>query len=243
MPTGGSLSVSVRNVPEHAAVPAPLPNRSYLKIVLSDTGPGIPPDVLVRIFDPFFTTKQQGSGLGLATAYSIVKRHEGHVFVESTLGKGTSFSIYLPAATTADDIESHPAGLHRQDAIPAKCRVLLMDDEEYILAVASQTLRGIGWDVVTAPDGKQAVELFRKSWGSNEPFDVVILDLTVPGGMGGVEAVAEMLRIDAKVKAAATSGYSDDPVMAEPAAYGFSARLPKPFLMEDLQKLIVGLVA
>jgi CheY-like chemotaxis protein len=118
-----------------------------------------------------------------------------------------------------------------------------MDDEEYILAVASQTLRGVGWDVVTAPDGKKAVELFRNSYGSKAPFDVVVLDLTVPGGMGGVEAVAEMLRIDAKVKAVATSGYSDDPVMAEPATYGFSARLPKPYLMEDLQKLIVGLMA
>jgi CheY-like chemotaxis protein len=120
--------------------------------------------------------------------------------------------------------------------------VLLLDDEEYILAVASQSLRGIGWDVVTAPDGKRAVELFRNSYESKELFDVVVLDLTVPGGMGGVEAVAEMLRIDAKVKAVATSGYSDDPVMAEPTSYGFCARLPKPYLMEDLQKLIAGLI-
>jgi PAS domain S-box-containing protein len=242
MPTGGSLSVSVRNVPEQSMAPPPLSNRSYLKITLADTGHGIPPDVLARIFDPFFTTKQQGSGLGLATAYSIVKKHDGHIFAESTPGKGTTFTIYLPAATIGAGTEAHNVGPNRHAAIPKKCRVLLMDDEEYILAVASQSLQGIGWDVVTAPDGKRAVELFRNSYESKELFDVVVLDLTVPGGMGGVEAVAEMLRIDAKVKTVATSGYSDDPVMAAPATYGFSAKLPKPYLMEDLRKVIAGLM-
>jgi PAS domain S-box-containing protein len=241
MPGGGTIAVTAGNVPEGLSLPPPLPNRSFVKIAIRDSGPGIPPNILPRIFDPFFTTKRQGSGLGLATAYSIVKKHDGHILAESKTGEGTVFAIYLPASPADRDVRM-PHARPAADSTPAApCRVLLMDDEQSILAIGSKSLGDIGCTVTTAGEGGEAADLFRTAFRDGKPFDVVVLDLTVPGGKGGRQALDEMKNVDPSVRAVATSGYSDDPVMSDPCVYGFTAKLAKPYLMEDLQKTVVGI--
>lgn len=237
MPEGGIITVKAENVVIGADQKIPLKPGSYIKITITDQGVGIPQQYLQKVFDPYFTTKQKGSGLGLATSYSIVKRHSGHIDVESTAGEGTTVSIWLPAAEEAPKREK----VHH-DIIEGRGKVLLMDDEESILEAASEVLQVLGYTVVTAEDGEEAVNLYSKAL-ETEPFDVVIMDLTIPGGMGGKETISTLLTIDSDVKAIVSSGYSTDPVMANYKKYGFKGVVTKPYTIEELSEVLHTVIA
>jgi len=230
MPEGGTLVVVCENVASPEQIPPQLGGRRCVRISIRDSGHGIHADHLKRIFDPYFTTKQKGSGLGLSTAFSIVRKHDGCITVESELGKGTVFHIYLPASEAPPPPEENAPPL----SFSGNGKVLFMDDEEAVRFIAGRTLRRMGFDVVFAKDGVQAVNLYDEALQQGERFHAVVMDLTIPGGMGGREAVRQMRLLDPELKAFVSSGYSDDPVMADPAAYGFCGGIPKPFLYEEM---------
>jgi len=230
MPGGGPLTVSCRNVTIGRDGAPPLAAGRYVRITVTDRGMGIPPAHLEKIFDPYFTTKQKGSGLGLATSYSIVRRHGGHLSVESSLGQGTSFSVYLPASDKPVEWQSPQEG----SVTSGSGRVLVMDDEEMVRDVAAGMLRTAGYDVMLASDGNEAVEAFADAFRSGRRFDAVIMDLTVPGGMGGEEAVRRMQAIDPGVRAIVSSGYSNNPVMSHFRDHGFRGVVIKPYTVEQL---------
>ncbi|MCZ7577401.1 MAG: PAS domain S-box protein [Dehalococcoidia bacterium] len=231
MPEGGLITVAARN--EVVAPGEPCANLEpgrYVRITVSDTGPGMPPEVSDRVFDPYFTTKERGSGLGLAVAYAVAQNHDGTLTLESQPGKGTTFHLYLPAA----EFEAERANESGQPAETRMADILFMDDEETIRRGMREVLTRLGHTVTLAADGEEAVEMYRQRLGSGRRYDVVILDLTVPGGMGGYEAVAQLRQIDPGVRAIASSGYSDNPVMARAADPGFAGILPKPYTPSEL---------
>ena len=236
MPEGGTVKIALHNERIDGLSRLALAPGDYVRIEISDTGVGIKPEHLSRIFDPYFTTKQMGSGLGLAAVYSIVNKHRGTIDVSSRLGGGTTFRIWLPASRQAAE------GAERE-GVPArevslKGRVLFMDDEEPIRQVAGVLLRRFGFEVVCVPDGAEAVEAYRKALGAKTPFALVIMDLTVPGGMGGKEAIAELRRIDPEVRAIVSSGYSSDPVLANYREHGFCGVAAKPYEVGDLARVL-----
>jgi len=245
MPTGKAVTVSARNVAlatdNHFALPA----GRYLAIAVRDEGTGIAAAHLPRIFDPYFTTKQKGSGLGLAIVYSIVRGHGGHIGVESALGVGSTFTVHLPAApantlaTAAQASSSGPRGGHG--------RVLVMDDEEAVRRVVVAILSELGYDVEATADGQTAIEAYERARAQGRPFGAVLLDLTVPGAMGGLAAVAVLRRLDPAVRAIVSSGYHDDPVMAGYREHGFVDVVAKPYdapaLAAVLARVVVDSVA
>lgn len=234
MPEGGTVVVTARNITCDMPVPPPLKRGNYVFIGFRDQGTGIAKEYLPRIFDPFFTTKPQGSGLGLATSYSIISKHGGHITVESELYKGANFLIYLPAA--CDAVVDRPAPI--TEVYHGQGRILVMDDEEYIRDLTTQMLENMGYTVECAADGNEAIKLFERANSSARPFDAVLLDLTIPGGMGGKETIQKLFAMNPSVKAIASSGYSDDPVMAKPHEYGFVAKLSKPYLDDQLGNVL-----
>ncbi len=232
MPEGGVLHLKLANDEVGPGAISALATGRYVKLTITDTGTGIQPDNLPRIFEPYFTTKKQGSGLGLATVYSIIKKHEGHVEVASTLGQGTTFSIWLPAATS-------PAALSAAAPLQTQTgRVLVMDDEAPIRQMTGMLLKLQGFEVTAVADGAEAVREYRAALESGNPYELVILDLTVPGGMGGSEAMKQLRQMDPGVCAIVSSGYSSDPVMASFREYGFRGIMVKPYEVEDLLKTI-----
>jgi PAS domain S-box-containing protein len=237
MPSGGVVTISAENVTIRARAAARLPFLSpgrYLHIRVSDTGVGIQKEHLQKIFDPYFTTKKHGSGLGLATVYSIVRRHEGLVQVESDVGKGATFTIYLPAS------EAGEVAVENQDRriLKGSGRILLMDDEAVIRRVASRMLASLGYSSTTVEDGAEAVAAYAEAMRGGSPFRAAILDLTVPGGMGGETAVKELLALDPGAVAIVSSGYADGPVIANFADYGFKAVVTKPYDIVDLSRVL-----
>lgn len=234
MPAGGTIRVRGENLELRPGSDLPLDPGNYVKTSIQDQGIGIPADYLPRIFDPYFSTKQKGSGLGLATAYAIVKNHHGHIAVESQLGAGTNVRVYLPA-TAQSKIEPLPEKLK---VVTGQGKILVMDDEEIVRQTLSKLLGYLGYEVMFAKDGDEAIEQFSQAREGGQEFDAVILDLTVPGGMGGKAAIEELLRIDPQVKAIVSSGYSDDPIMANFAAYGFSGVIAKPYRVAELSKVL-----
>jgi two-component system cell cycle sensor histidine kinase/response regulator CckA len=239
MPAGGEITVRAANETLLHDNPHQLPLGDYLRIAVEDRGCGISQENLVRIFDPYFTTKPKGSGLGLASVYSIVKRHGGAVEVSSTLAAGTTFSIHLPALPgrlPEDEVAKVSSELSGSG------RVLIMDDEDLICDVATCILGIMGYEVDSCADGQEAVERFRAAREKNVPFSAVILDLTIPGGMGGKEAASRILEIDPDAVLIVSSGYSDDPVIANFRQYGFSGVVPKPFDTEGLAKELKRLI-
>jgi CheY-like chemotaxis protein len=233
MPGGGSIRIVLRNEEITGSARAALPAGRYVKLSFSDTGSGIGADLLPRIFEPYFTTKKQGSGLGLATVYSIVKKHQGHVEVTSVVGQGTTFHIWVPAANAP----ASPGGA--ANAEPRKVsRVLLMDDEAPIRVLGSAVLKRMGLSVTAVNDGAAAVNEYAAAAAAGRPFELVILDLTVPGGMGGAEAMEKLRGMDPRVCAIVSSGYSSDPVMANYHAHGFRGRVPKPYGAQDLSEVV-----
>jgi len=232
MPEGGTVTISAANVSSAQT------GKRFINIAVADTGSGIPEHHLRMIFDPYFTTKQQGSGLGLATSYSIIRKHGGKIRVTSTLGKGSTFYVSLPASEHA--IEARPDS--RTDVPHGSGSVLVMDDEEVVRDITQAILEQLGYTAECVKDGSEAIDLYRKRKEAGTPFAVVIMDLTVPGGMGGKEAITPLLEIDPNVKAVVSSGYSTDPVMANYREYGFSAVLTKPYRLQEMSKVLQGLL-
>lgn len=229
----GIIQISVKNMDIPPRVNLRLPNGGrFVRIDTQDTGTGIPEQNMVKIFDPYFTTKQKGSGLGLATSYSIIRNHGGVIEVTSEENKGSTFSIYLPASMAA---EAELATVAPVAVATKKLRVLLMDDEDIVRDVAKEMIAAFGHDVEGAEDGRRAIELFSNAKKSGRPFDLVILDLTVKGGMGGEVAIAKLREIDPKVKAVVSSGYADSPIVADYRNHGFSTVLNKPYRLNSLK--------
>ena len=239
MPDGGEVRVRVMNETLEPDNMHQLRSGHYLAIEIEDRGCGVPPENLVNIFDPYFTTKKEGTGLGLASVYSIAKRHGGSVEVTSTIGAGSSFTIHLPALPG-----ERPEGkvIKKTPELAGSGRILVMDDDDFIRDIASEILEFSGYQVESCVDGREAVELFRSARQNDVPFDAVILDLTVPGGMGGKETAVQLLDIDPDALLIVSSGYSNDPVVANYAQYGFSGSLPKPFdasaMARELERLM-----
>jgi two-component system cell cycle sensor histidine kinase/response regulator CckA len=234
MPEGGTLHIRARNTVNKRK--GPLPRGNYVEITVKDHGTGIASGHLERIFEPYFTTKQRGSGLGLATAHSIIKNHDGHIDVRSELGKGTTFTIYLPASSKPVPAKKKVVA---EAPTPGKGRVLVMDDEPAIRALLNRILTGIGYKVELTTEGKEAIEKYAGAREEGQqPFDAVIMDLTIPGGMGGKETISHLLKIDPGVKAIVSSGYSTDPIMADYQKYGFRGVVAKPYVAADLEKAL-----
>ena len=235
MPTGGTITITAENLTLAEADVPPLAQGRYVAIAVTDQGEGIPERARPHIFDPFFTTKVEGTGLGLSTAFSIVKRHGGHVDVRSEVGEGSTFTMYLPASKSEERAEPT---VRSEVADACELSILLMDDEVSVRVVAAEMLRLMGHVVTEVESGGQAIEAHSRAAKEGRPFDVVILDLTIPGGVGGQQVVEELVAIDPSVVAIASSGYSEDPVMAEPERFGFKASLSKPYLYSDLLRVI-----
>jgi CheY-like chemotaxis protein len=236
MPDGGVITIAGKNIEVDEA--GPLSRGRYVRLSVHDQGYGIPKAIRNRIFDPYFTTKERGSGLGLATVYSIVRRHGGNITLASEEGKGTTFFVYLPAAgDRAPDRETEPAATGEAVAC-MPCRILVVDDEQPILNTVRVILEHFGYRVETARTGNEALELYQAAREQGQGFDTVLLDLTIPGGMGGKQIMAALLTLDPKVKAIVSSGYSDDPLMTDFRRYGFKEAATKPYRAEDLAETI-----
>lgn len=232
MPGGGTISVRAHNLGEVFGLP--LKQGRYVRISIRDNGVGIPRKFLGRIFDPYFTTKEHGSGLGLASSYSIIKRHGGYIDVESEERRGTAFHIYLHAS---DGEERN----HRRSDAPAEKRngrVLVMDDEKAVRDVAINMLSYFGYRVDGARDGAEAAAMYADAMEGGDPYHAVIMDLVVPGGIGGVECLARIRELDPAAFIIVSSGYSNDPVMAGYKGYGFDGVMMKPYVLQDAISLL-----
>lgn len=237
MPKGGALGTRASNFVADESTSLPLRPGRYVHIAVEDTGCGIAPEHLSKIFDPYFTTKENGNGLGLATAYAIIKKHEGCITVESRAGEGATFHIYLPASDTAP-IRSTETQIFVK---PGAGRILVMDDELPIRDLARASLTRLGYEVDTAEHGNEALQKYETARTEGRPYTAVIMDLTVPGGMGGKETIQRLLAIDPQVRAIVSSGYSHDPVMADYRSFGFSAVVEKPYKIESLAKALASI--
>ncbi|WP_373500331.1 response regulator [Desulfococcus sp.] len=234
MPAGGHVDIKAENVTLEPPLIPPVKAGSYVKTTIRDQGTGIPREHIPRIFDPYFTTKQKGSGLGLAMVYSIIDKHEGHITAESEPNAGTTFHVYLPAL---------PSSLVNHNVMPSPImhgheRVLLMDDDRYIRDVGREMLRELGYEVECARTGEEALDLYRYARDSRRPFDAVILDLTIPGGMGGKEAIQRILEIEPHARAIVSSGYANDPIIAHFREYGFKGAVAKPYRIHELSETL-----
>ncbi len=238
MPAGGSIKVVGENVELGASDVPPLEKGKYVKISIEDHGIGIAKEHLSKVFDPYFTTKQNGSGLGLATSYSIIKKHHGLISVTSELGGGATFTIYLPASEGTVLKKE----VKKQELVKGTGRVLVMDDEGMILDASKKILTLLGYDVVLTQDGTNAIDAYQKAMASGKSFDLVIMDLTIPGGMGGKEAIAKLLEIDPNAKVIVSSGYSNDTVMEQFQKYGFKGILTKPYRIQDFSETVYRVI-
>ncbi|MCF7952890.1 MAG: hypothetical protein K9K78_02275, partial [Spirochaetales bacterium] len=267
MPSGGTIQVKAVNQYIRKNEMPPLEPGEYVQIDIADSGVGMPSEMLEKIFDPFFTTKQKGSGLGLATCYSIISKHDGTISVVSAPGEGTVFSIYLPRSTnTAVHSRYEGKKSHRGTG-----RILIMDDEKIIREVAGKMLESMGYSIVEAASGEEVLQLCEEmkdkmqnhsdekaSEGEyaaersersesserstdtedSDPLTAAFFDLTVPGGMGGKETLTHVRKVYKKMPIFASSGYSEDPIISSPQQYGFTDSIAKPFKIEELAALL-----
>ncbi len=240
MPDGGTIRIVAENVELSGDRTLPLPDGKFIKISVTDHGPGIAPDNLSEIFDPFFTTKEKGNGLGLATSYSILVNHDGYITARSEWGLGATFLLYLPASKAEPEKRDNPKRADR--LLTGHGRVLVMDDEKFIREVATHILTELGYDCVAVPDGVAAIEAYKEAQRSDHQFDAVILDLTVPGGMGGEVAVKHLRAFDPGLKAIVSSGYSNHPVMGNYREFGFCGVIPKPYNMVEISQMLYDTV-
>jgi len=240
MPGGGTMTVRAGKATLAEKNSFALPAGEYITLDFEDEGPGIPEQDQKRIFDPYFTTKPKGSGIGLSSAHSIVKKHGGHIKVQSTLGAGTKIILYLPSLGFA--VSEQPSG--KEAAVAGTHQggtILVMDDELMVRDIARQMLSRLGYQVTTCNSGEEAVDLYRAAKDAGNPFVAAIMDLTIPGGMGGKEAARQILAIDPSACLIVSSGYSNDPVVADYSSYGFSASLAKPYLYDELEQMLLSL--
>jgi CheY-like chemotaxis protein len=243
MPHGGGLSIRAENLSlkdVDRAADFLLKPGEYVYISIRDQGVGIPEESLDKIFDPYFSTKavgeQKGVGLGLAKSYAIVQKHGGHIAIDSSPGAGATVNIYLPA----EPPEGEGQGAVDADPVapPSIRRVLVMDDEEMLRKLSLRMLKRLGYAAESVENGAGAIDAYQKQKDLGKPFDMVILDLTNKGGMGGKQTIRELLKIDPHVKAIVSSGYFSDPVIADFRAYGFRGTIPKPYRQEDLKEAL-----
>jgi PAS domain S-box-containing protein len=237
MPDGGRIRVEGTNVNFGANNDLMLPPGQYVRLSFCDEGCGMPEEVRKKIFDPYFTTKSDGIGIGLASVHSIISRHGGHIDVQSRVGRGTTFTIHLPSIGAASTdlvnekkttvIQAHAGG-----------SILVMDDEEIIRKLASTMLEHLGFEVKTCSNGEEAVRMYRTAKDACHPFTFVIMDLTIPGGMGGRESAEIILGYDPAARLIASSGYSNDPILAAYNSYGFCGAVAKPYKMEELMRVL-----
>ncbi|OVE80626.1 hypothetical protein BVY04_05420 [bacterium M21] len=235
MPAGGTIAVTMRNVPELEAKTMELESGTFIEIAIKDEGIGMDEESQNRIFEPYYTTKKTGSGLGMAVCHSIITKHGGSIKVASILGKGTTFTIHLPALpeetvvrrSAVDDLD-----------LPINAHILLMDDKLEVLQVTQVMLEGLGCSVECADDGGVAIEAFNAASKAGDPHDLLLVDLTVPGGIGGLEVLNKIKECSPETPVIVTSGYSDDVIMAKYEEYGFSARVEKPFMISELARAI-----
>ncbi len=240
MPEGGIIKITCENITSVSDEALPLDkNGKFIKICIRDSGVGIPANVVEKIFDPYFSTKQKGSGLGLAITQSIITRHNGYILLESSPGAGSSFFIYLPAS---EKTKTEKQKLFTVKKAHTQAKILIMDDDEMVRDVIKGMLVLLGHDFVLSGDGVEAVKLYQDATNANNNFDLVIMDLTIPGAMGGKEAVQGVLKINPNAKVIVSSGYSNDPIMANFKKYGFCSAIAKPYKLQELSKVISQLI-
>ncbi len=234
MPDGGEVLIKAGNTVIDRNMPVQLNPGRYVRIEISDSGTGISVDHISKIFDPFYSTKKDGSGLGLTTAFSIMRKHDGNITVKSKYGTGTTFIIHLPASTdkviTYDDDKYHS---ETHDG-----RILIMDDKDIVRTTISSMLKHLGYETECSRNGDEAIEKYCSAMRNGNPFKLVILDLTVQGGKGGKETIEELKKIDPAIKAIVSSGYSTDPVMAHYSDYGFMGVIMKPYTLVKIESSI-----
>lgn len=245
MTKGGAVTVRAENAIVEADSAAPdgadVPPGVYVRITIHDTGCGIAPEILGKIFDPYFTTKDKGHGLGLAICHAIVRKHGGYIYGSSRPGEGSCFSLYLPAWQDKG-LSTSALLAGAATIVPGSGRILVMDDDEQIRLIADRVLTYLGYQVSLAKEGNEALSLYREAAESHAPFRVVILDITVPGGMGGIECLRELLALDPAVRAIISSGYSNDPIMSNCTQYGFRGVITKPYDVEEISMTIFRVV-
>ena len=234
MPDGGMIELSARNITLEKKEHSLLANGNYVRISIKDTGIGISNELITRIFDPFFTTKAMGHGLGLSTCYSIIKRHGGCIDVESEPGKGSTFHVYLPASMEAASSEKQQAAKTHEGS----GTFLIMDDEEVMRDTIGGMLESLGYSVESKENGKDAIDFFLSETKANRKIVGMIIDLTIPGGMGGKAAIEEIRKLNTEIPVFVVSGYADDPVMKKPSEHGFTASLCKPFRKAELSEML-----
>ncbi len=227
MADGGDIEFGCENVEREESKNIPgIQEGEYVCITITDYGVGIPPEIIDKIFDPYYTTKEEGSGLGLATCHAIIKKHQGKIFVASLPEQGTKFTIYLPAVMHTEKGDSRVS--HIQTNIENK-HILVMDDDQTVREIAEMQLRKLGHNAISVEEGEQAIEAYTAAKEKGHPFDLVIMDLTIRGGMGGADTIKTLHSIDSSAKVVVASGYSNDPIMANYKEYGFCTALAKPF--------------
>ncbi len=234
MPNGGIIQITAANIHETQNAHPGLQNNKYVKISIKDEGTGIPDNLIPHIFDPFYTTKTQGHGLGLATSYSIMEKHDGLIEVESKPGVGTTFHLYLPATTSKDNqTRQNSISLHRGSET-----FVIMDDEPALLKTMKFMLTSFGYEVICHQEGSKLTEFYQQALADNLKIKAMIFDLTIPGGMGGKETVAQIRKLNQEIPIFVSSGYSDNPVIANPEKYGFTDSISKPFRLKELSRLL-----
>jgi len=234
MPEGGTITVRAENYVIDEAQSIPLHTGKYIKISIKDHGIGIPEEHLPNLFVPYFTTKKEGKGLGLASSYSIINNHGGLITAESQFGTGTTLTIYLPAVQNGKPSVISP----KHDFLEGKGKILVMDDEEAIREVVHSMLKYLGFEVACAKDGNEAIEFYKENMQNKKPFKIVLMDLTIPGGLGGKETIKKLIEINPEVTAVVSSGYSNDPVMANYKKYGFKGVIVKPYTINELNEVL-----
>lgn len=240
MPDGGTIQISGETVPfeqieKHEEIPRPHAE-NYVAITFQDSGTGMEPEIVRRIFQPYFTTKSRGTGLGLTTSYSIAKNHQGLLSVSSQIGEGTAFTLYLPASTEQVKAEKNPQSKPAYSSGGGK--ILVVDDEKPILLLLEETLTSFGYKFVGAANGPHGINAYEKAIADHQPFDLVIMDLTIPGEMSGLQTMQRIRELDPSARGIISTGYSHAEVMREHAKYGFQDAIAKPYNIQELLAVV-----